>query len=69
MTVRAAVDTDFGPLQQLMHEEGIKVIEKMHYDHPRDRVFELRLRGPSSQFEVARTALLEREDVFDVSLH
>lgn len=69
MTVRAVPNTDFGPLEQLMHEEGIKVIEKMHYDHSRDRVFELRLRGPAPQFEVAREALLEREDVLDVTLH
>lgn len=69
MTVRAAPNTDFGPLEQLMHEEGIKVIERMHYDHSRDRVFELRLRGPAPQFEVAREALLAREDVLDVTLH
>ncbi len=69
MTVRAAVSTDFGPLEQLLRDEGMKVIEKQHYDHPRDRVFELRLRGPAPQFEVARDALLERADVLDVTLH
>ena len=63
MTVRAAVNADFTPLQQLLHDEGIKVIERSSYDHPRDRVFELRLRGPATQFEVARDALLERADV------
>lgn len=69
MTVRAAPGAEFGPFEQLLHEEGIKVIEKMYYDHPRDRVFELRLRGPAPQFDVAREALLEREDVLDVTLH
>ncbi len=69
MTVRAAVNTDFTPLQQLLHDEGIKVIERSNYDHPRDRVFELRLRGPATQFEVARDALLERPDVLDVTIH
>lgn len=69
MTVRAAVNTAFEPLEHLLHDTGIKVIERANYDHPRDRVFELRLRGPAPQFEVAREALLEREDVLDVTLH
>lgn len=69
MTVRAAANADFAPLEQLLHDEGIKVIERANYDHPRDRVFELRLRGPAPQFEVARDSLLERPDVFDVTLH
>ena len=69
MTVRAAVNADFGPIAQLLHEEGIKVIERATYDHPRDRVFELRLRGPAPQFEVARDTLLERGDVLAVTLH
>ncbi|MEK7240765.1 MAG: MgtC/SapB family protein [Gemmatimonadota bacterium] len=69
MTVRAAVNADFTPLQQLLHDEGIRVVERLSYDHPRDRVFELRLRGPATQFEVARDALLERADVFDVTIH
>ena len=69
MTVRTAANTDFEPLQQLLHDTGIKVIDRANYDHPRDRVFELRLRGPAPQFEVARDALLERGDVLDVTLH
>lgn len=69
MTVRAAVNTAFEPLEHLLHDSGIKVMERANYDHPRDRVFELRLRGPAPQFEVARDLLLEREDVFDVTLH
>lgn len=68
-TVRAKVATDFAPLEQLLHDSGVKVIERRVYDHPRDRVFELRLRGPAPQFEVARDLLLERDDVFDVTVH
>jgi putative Mg2+ transporter-C (MgtC) family protein len=69
MTVRAAVGADYGTLEKLLRDSGMKVIEQATYDHPRDRVFELRLRGPAPQFEVARQTLLERDDVYDVTLH
>jgi len=69
ITLRAAVQADFAPMEQLLHDTGIKVLDRETYDHPRDRVFELRVRGPSPQFEVARDLLLERADVFDVTLH
>ncbi len=69
LTLRTAVKADFAPMEQLFHDCGLKVTEKQVFDHPRDRVFELRLRGPSPQFEVARELLLERPDVLDVTLH
>ncbi len=69
MTLRAGVKADFAPMEHLLADSGIRVVDKAVYDHPRDRVFELRLRGPAPQFDVAREALLEREDVFDVTIH
>ena len=69
MTLRAAVKADFAPMEHMLADSGIRVVDKAVYDHPRDRVFELRLRGPAPQFDVAREALLEREDVFDVTIH
>ena len=69
MTIRASVGTDFGPLETMLRESGMKVVERATYDHPRDRVFELRLRGPAPQFDVARETLLERDDVYDVMIH
>jgi putative Mg2+ transporter-C (MgtC) family protein len=69
MTVRAEVQTEFGPIEQLLQDSGLKIIDRATYDHPRDRVFELRLRGPAPQFEVARDELLERQDVLDAKLH
>ena len=68
-TVRAKVATELGTLEDLLNETGLKVIERQTYDHPRDRVFEVRLRGPAPQFEVARELLLERDDIYDVTLH
>ncbi len=69
VTVRADVKTDFRPLEELLRDSGLRVIERETYDHPRDRVFEMMLRGPARQFEVARDLLVERPDVFDVTLH
>lgn len=69
MTIRAAVEADFAILDQLMKDSGLKVIDRDTYDHPRDRVFEMRVRGPARQFEVARDLLLERQDVLDVTLN
>ncbi len=68
-TLRASVKADFAPLEQLLRDSGIKVVERETYDHANDRVFELRLRGPAPQFEMARGLLLERPDVLDMTLH
>jgi hypothetical protein len=38
------------------------------YDHPQDRTFELKLSGPSRQFDIATAALLLRDDVYGVHL-
>ncbi len=69
VTLRAAVATDFAPLEQLLRDSGLHVVERASFDHARDRVFEMRVRGPARQFEVARDLLLERSDVLDVTLH
>ncbi len=69
VTVRAAVECDFAPLEQLLKDSGLQVVDRETFDHPRDRVFEMRLRGPARQFEVARDLLLEQQDVLDVTMH
>ena len=68
-TIRTAVKADFGPIERILQDCGVKVIEREIYDHSNDRVFEVRLRGPAPQFEFARSLLLERTDVLDVMLH
>lgn len=68
MTIRAAVAAEFTPLELLLKDTGLRVVDRDTYDHPRDRVFEMRVRGPARQFEVARDLLLERQDVLDVTL-
>lgn len=69
MTVRAVPQCDFAPLDALLKECGLHVVERDVWDHARDRVFEMMVRGPARQFEVARDLLVEREDVLDVVLH
>lgn len=69
MTIRAVVEADFATLDMLMRDSGLHVVDRETYDHRRDRVFEMRVRGPARQFEVARDLLLERQDVLDVTLH
>lgn len=69
VTLRAAVNCDFAPLQQLLKDSGLEVVDRETFDHARDRVFEMRLRGPARQFEVARDLLLEQQDVLDVTVH
>ncbi|HEY3286416.1 MAG TPA: MgtC/SapB family protein [Gemmatimonadaceae bacterium] len=69
ITVRAAVEADFAPLEQLLRDTGLRVVERQTYTHSRDRVFEMVVRGPARQFEVARELLVELPEVFDVTLH
>lgn len=69
VTLRTQVGTDWVPVELLLKDSGMRVIEKTVYDHARDRVFELRLRGPAPQFDVVRESLMEREDVLDVTIH
>jgi putative Mg2+ transporter-C (MgtC) family protein len=68
-TIRTAVKADFEPIERILRDCGVRVIEREIYDHSNDRVFEVRLRGPAPQFEFARSLLLERADVLDVMLH
>jgi putative Mg2+ transporter-C (MgtC) family protein len=69
MTVRAVPGCDFAPLEHLLRDSGLTVVERRDWDHARDRVFELVVRGPARQFDVARDLLVERQDILDVTLH
>ena len=46
--------------------EGLAIVSVKTYDHPTDRVFELRARGPSRQFDIARSELGSRPEVLNV---
>ena len=52
-----------------VHHELLAGFFRRHvFDHPTDRTFEMKLSGPSRQFEIATAALLTREDIYGVHL-
>jgi putative Mg2+ transporter-C (MgtC) family protein len=66
MTVRAKPGTTIESIKATLIDEGIRVADFRAFDHPRDRTFELRLTGPSVQFEVVPERLMERGDILAV---
>ena len=65
-TIRTKPGTELDSLKSTLLEEGIHVVQTKTYDHPRDRTFEMRLTGPSVQFEIIPERLMERGDVISV---
>jgi putative Mg2+ transporter-C (MgtC) family protein len=66
VTVRAKPGTTLESISATLMEEGMRVTSSRMYDHPRDRTFELRVAGPSVQFEVMPQRLMERGDILTV---
>ena len=67
-TVRVRLGTDFGEIATALHAHGIRVDSQRSFDHPEDRTFELKLSGPSRQFDIATAALLSRDYVYGVHI-
>jgi putative Mg2+ transporter-C (MgtC) family protein len=71
-TVSATIRTRPGTAEEIiattLHANGIRIEGRQVFDHDRDRTFELKLSGPSRQFDIATAALLAREDVYGVHL-
>jgi putative Mg2+ transporter-C (MgtC) family protein len=65
-TIRARPNTDLRVIEAMLASAGIQILKADTFDHPEDRVFELRLSGPARQFEIAVDNLLRREDVLGV---
>jgi putative Mg2+ transporter-C (MgtC) family protein len=66
MTVRAKPGTKLEEIAAVLNAAGIRVKEQQTFDHPEDRVFELRLVGPARQFDIVTESLLRRDDVLGV---
>ncbi len=69
LTVKTVRGTAWERVQVPLDLEGLRVRSRTTYDHVADRVFEVRVSGPTSQFEYARERLLTQEDVLDVLVH
>jgi uncharacterized membrane protein YhiD involved in acid resistance len=67
-TVRTRVGTEEEVVATTLRAHGIRIEGRHVFDHPQDRTFELKLSGPSRQFDLATAALLAREDIYGVHL-
>jgi putative Mg2+ transporter-C (MgtC) family protein len=67
-TIRTRVGTPPEDLAFALRAHGISIEAQHVFDHSEDRTFELKLAGPSRQFEVAQTALMARDFVYGVNI-
>jgi putative Mg2+ transporter-C (MgtC) family protein len=65
-TIRVKPGTPFEDIEAVLRAGGLKVRTRETFDHPDDRVFEVRLAGPARQFDVVRESLARRKDVLDL---
>ena len=67
-TIRARVGTPEIDVSTALRAHGITIEDRRIFDHEEDRTFELKLAGPSRQFEIATAALLSRDFIYGVHL-
>ena len=65
-TIRTKPGIKLEWVEATLFADGLRVIKSKTYDHENDRVFELVVRGPARQFEIARAELLDRDEVLNV---
>jgi len=65
-TIRTRLGTAENDVVTTLRAHGIRVDDKRVFDHEQDRTFELKLSGPSRQFEIATAALLGKDFVYGV---
>lgn len=65
-TIRTQVAFPKADIEESLAASGIKILEERIFDHPEDRVFELKLSGPARQFEIVADKLMKIEGVFAV---
>ncbi len=63
-TIRARVGTPESDIASALRAHGLIIESQRVFDHDEDRTFELKLSGPSRQFEVATSALLTRDFIY-----
>jgi putative Mg2+ transporter-C (MgtC) family protein len=69
-TMNATIRTKPGfpeeKIRELLDAEGLRIVKSQIFDHATDRVFEIRIKGPARQFEIARGSLIDQDDVQNV---
>ncbi len=66
VTVRTNPGVSADWVRDRLGAEGLVIVSERVFDHPTDRVFELRLRGPARQFDIARAELAEHAEIRNV---
>ena len=68
-TVRTRPGVELSWMKTVLFADGLSVISVELFEHEDDRVFEMRVSGPSRQFDIARASLLSRDQVLNVAFH
>jgi putative Mg2+ transporter-C (MgtC) family protein len=66
-TIRTRPGTTQEALTDALRSYGIMIESARIYDHSEDRTFEVKLRGPSRQFDIAEGELLGRDFIMSVT--
>jgi putative Mg2+ transporter-C (MgtC) family protein len=66
-TIRTKRAYSLDQLREALFASGLSVSAVEQFDHADDRVFELRLRGPARQFDIARSSLLDIDEILNVN--
>jgi len=67
-TIRAKPGFPPNELEAILGVSGIRILGQRIFDHPEDRVFELKLSGPARQYDIVTEKLLIHEDIFGVHI-
>ncbi len=66
-TIRTRKTTTEEQVRGMLFTNGLSVLNVEQVDRTNDRIFELRLRGPARQFDIARVSMLEMDEILNVN--
>lgn len=66
ITIRTHPGVKLEWIEKVLFADGLRVVKAETFDHQNDRVFELVVRGPARQFDIAKTELTDRDEVLNV---
>jgi putative Mg2+ transporter-C (MgtC) family protein len=67
-TIRTKPGVTLEWLKTALFADGLNIENAKIFDHDGDRVFEMKVRGPARQFDIARSELLDRAEVLNVMI-
>ena len=67
-TIRTRIGTPEADVATTLRAHGITIEDRRIFDHEQDRTFELKLAGPSRQFDIATAALMSQDYIYGVHL-